>query len=223
MIIAIETATAVCSVAAGKNGKTLIEKRVEGRGVHSSHTFLFIKEILERYRCKVEDLEAILFSKGPGSYTGLRIGASAIKGLLFGKSVPLYTCSTLSAISVPHLLNSRKTVHAVLDARRNHLYHQQAVLLADGMFHTEGAGIKKISDIRSLIQKDDIGAGTGTERLGLGISDVANVVGKEHISASNLIHAWYDERFKTIFQEEEPANFEPEYLSVSQINNSSIK
>src|SRR5690625_6445583 len=77
MIIAIETATSVCSVAAGKNGKTILEKRVEGKGVHSTYTFSFLKEILERYQYRVEDLEAILFSNGPGSYTGLRIGASA--------------------------------------------------------------------------------------------------------------------------------------------------
>src|SRR5690625_460700 len=78
MIIAIETATSVCSVAAGKNGKTILEKRVEGKGVHSTYTFSFLKEILERYQYRVEDLEAILFSNGPGSYTGLRIGAGTV-------------------------------------------------------------------------------------------------------------------------------------------------
>ena len=67
MIIAIETATSVCSVAAGKNGKTILEKRVEGKGVHSTYTFSFLKEILERYQYRVEDLEAILFSNGPGN------------------------------------------------------------------------------------------------------------------------------------------------------------
>src|SRR5690554_10156 len=105
MIISIETSTTVCSVAAGKNGKTLLEKRIEGRGVHSSYLFIFLNEILERFQYRTEDLEAILFSNGPGSYTGLRIGASAIKGFLFGTSVPLYLCSTLTAISVPHLKN----------------------------------------------------------------------------------------------------------------------
>lgn len=223
MIIAIETSTTVCSVAAGKNGKTLIEKRIDGQGVHSSHTFIFLKEILERFQYKTENLEAILFSNGPGSYTGLRIGASAIKGLLFGKSVPLYLCSTLTAISIPLLINSRKPVHAVLDARRSHLYHQKSSVGPDGGLHSEEAGIKKISDISNLIQKEDVVVGTGTDRLDSEALDGVGVFGKEHISAANLIHAWYDERFKNIFQEADPANFEPEYLSVSQINNSSMK
>lgn len=223
MIIAIETSTSVCSVAAGENGKTLLEKRLDGRGVHSTHTFIFIKEILERYQYKTEDLEAILFSNGPGSYTGLRIGASAIKGLLFGKSVPLYLCSTLTAMSVPLLMNSRRTVHAVLDARRSHLYHQKSVVGPDGELRSEVAGIKKISDINNLIKKEDIVVGTGTERLDAEALNVADIYGKEPISAVNLIHAWYDERFKEIFRKTDPAVFEPEYLSVSQVNNSSMK
>lgn len=223
MIIAIETSTTVCSVAAGKNGKTLLEKRIDGRGVHSTHTFIFIKEILERFQYKTEDLEAILFSNGPGSYTGLRIGASAIKGLLFGRSVPLYLCSTLTAMSVPLLINSRKTVHGVLDARRSHLYHQKSVVGPDAELRSEEAGIKKISDISNLIQKGDIVVGTGTARLDAEVLNAVDIFGKEHISGVNLIHAWYDERFKGIFQEADPAVFEPEYLSVSQINNSSMK
>lgn len=223
MIIAIETATTVCSVAAGKNGKTLVEKRVEGRGMHSSHTLLFLKEILERFQYRVEDLDAILFSNGPGSYTGLRIGASAIKGLLFGKDVPLYTCSTLMAVSVPHLVNSRKTVHAVLDARRSHLYYQRSFIRPDGQLQRDEADIKNISDITRLIQKEDIVVGTGTERLGSEATADVEVYGKEHISAVNLIHAWYDERFTSIFEKTEPAHFEPNYLSISQINNSSLK
>src|SRR5690625_7187877 len=104
MIIAIETATSVCSVAAGKNGKTILEKRVDGKGVHSTYTFSFLKEILERYQYRVEDLEAILFSNGPGSYTGLRIGASAIKCMNFVKHVILIICSSLLANYFPSII-----------------------------------------------------------------------------------------------------------------------
>ncbi|HLR90126.1 MAG TPA: tRNA (adenosine(37)-N6)-threonylcarbamoyltransferase complex dimerization subunit type 1 TsaB [Balneolaceae bacterium] len=223
MIIAIETATSVCSVAAGKNGKTILEKRVDGKGVHSTYTFSFLKEILERYQYRVEDLEAILFSNGPGSYTGLRIGASAIKGLLFGKPVPLFICSTLLAISVPHLIRGHKTVHAVLDARRSHLYHQKSFMHPDGYVQSESAEIREISELGRVIQEEDVVVGTGTERFKPDQLKASNVYGKEHISAANLIHAWYDDRFESLFQEADPARFEPEYLTLSQINNSRMK
>lgn len=220
MIIAIETSTAVCSVAAGRNGKIVLEKRTEGRGVHSTHLFLFLNEILEHTGYKTEDLEYVLFSNGPGSYTGLRIGASAIKGLLFRKSVPLFVCSTLTALSVPHLRNSKGAVHAVLDARRNHLYHQKSYIGVRGELITEEAGVKKIPDIGKMIHKEDTVAGTGINRLDRDRLPADNLYGTGHISAVNLLQAWYDEDFKTIFNEADPAGFEPEYLSVSQINNS---
>src|SRR5690625_331203 len=165
MIIAIETATSVCSVAAGKNGKTILEKRVDGKGVHSTYTFSFLKEILERYQYRVEDLEAILFSNGPGSYTGLRIGASAIKGLLFVKPVPRFICSTLLAISVPHLIPLPITVHAVLEVRSSTLYHQTSLVHPGVDVQKESAEIRETSELGRVTHKEDVVAGTGTERF----------------------------------------------------------
>jgi tRNA threonylcarbamoyladenosine biosynthesis protein TsaB len=125
MILAIETSTPVCSVALQNSAGRILEKRIEGRGVHSDHTFLFAEELMERADTSISGLEAVLFSNGPGSYTGLRIGAAAIKGLLFGREIPLFTFPTLLAFAAGAMgRQSSGTIHAVIDARRNHLYYQ---------------------------------------------------------------------------------------------------
>src|SRR6056297_488404 len=93
MILSIETSTPVCSVALKATERGVWEKRTEGRGVHSERLFTFTGELLERSGAGISDLDAILFSGGPGSYTGLRIGASAIKGFLWER------CST---VYIPH-------------------------------------------------------------------------------------------------------------------------
>src|SRR5699024_2547399 len=90
MLLALETATNVCSVAFCNEEGDVFEKRIDKRGSHSEQVFLFIEELMNEHDFKIEDLEAVLVSEGPGSYTGLRIGASAVKGLLFQSGVTLY-------------------------------------------------------------------------------------------------------------------------------------
>src|SRR6056297_4255606 len=110
-LLAIETSTAVCSVSLQTGDGRVKEKRIEGRGVHSEYTVLFIDELLDRTGLQVDDLDSVLFSNGPGSYTGVRIGASVIKGLLFGKNVPLFTYPTwISFAGTVLQLNSHCTV-----------------------------------------------------------------------------------------------------------------
>ncbi|MCC5942383.1 MAG: tRNA (adenosine(37)-N6)-threonylcarbamoyltransferase complex dimerization subunit type 1 TsaB [Balneolaceae bacterium] len=221
MILAIETSTPVCSVALGKQG-SIIEKRIEGRGVHSERTFTFTKELLDRYNIEVKDLDAILFSKGPGSYTGLRIGAAAIKGLLFGQSIPLFTLSSLVSFSVPYL-EQHKPIHAVIDARREHLYHQKIELLSSGDLQITSPVVKELSTLRSDLNRDEIIVGTGWERLQLASEDDYKMVGTEGVSAKNLIMAWNNTITKPLFKQQDVETFEPEYLTMAQVNNSAIR
>jgi tRNA threonylcarbamoyl adenosine modification protein YeaZ len=126
MILAIETSTPVCSVALSSTGRRAWEKRIEGRGVHSERLFTFTDELLKRAGVEMSELDAILFSRGPGSYTGLRIGASAIKGFLYGRDVPLYTFPTLFSFAAGLELTSKPCeIFSVIDARRSHLYIQK--------------------------------------------------------------------------------------------------
>lgn len=221
VLLALETSTPVCSVALRTSNGRVTEKRIEGRGVHSEKTFLFIQELLERAGLNVSDLDAVLFSNGPGSYTGLRIGAAAIKGLLYGKEVSLYTFPTLISFSVPIVLGGDyDTVFAVIDARREHLYAQQ---IGDSGSMISEASVMQLSELKGKIKNGYAVIGTGWDRLSL--SDKKNVrfVGPEGISAVSLISAFGDKTFQKQFKKADVETFEPEYLNMAQVNNSSIE
>lgn len=223
MILGIETSTEVCSVALGNGGRCIAEKRIEGRGVHSEYTFTFLKELTDRYKIKPVDFEAVLFSNGPGSYTGLRIGAGAIKGFLFGRDVPFYTLPTLVSFSVPFLDDGSKEIHAVIDARREHLYHQKISVKNEGRVIVEQPSVKEVSEIAGMINSGAWVIGTGWERFRIEESQNLHTYGREAISAKSLVNGWYHSEIKKLFKATNPERFEPNYLTIAQVNNSEIK
>jgi len=221
MIIAIETSTPVCSVALGENGRCTIEKRIEGKAVHSEYTFTFLENLCDRYNLSPDNIECVLFSGGPGSYTGLRIGAAAIKGFMFGREVPLYLFPTLLSFAVPLADKNPREIHSVIDARRKHLYHRKISIKSGGELHIGEQGVEELTVIESELTENSFIAGTGWERMNTSIVKQKNKYGTEIISAKNLIYAWYNPQLKPLFTKEDPALFEPNYLTLSQINNSS--
>ena len=81
LILNLETSTQVCSVSLSKDSKIIgLKEDAEGRN-HAALLSLFIEEVLKENSVEPEDLDAIAVSKGPGSYTGLRIGVSTAKGI----------------------------------------------------------------------------------------------------------------------------------------------
>jgi tRNA threonylcarbamoyladenosine biosynthesis protein TsaB len=221
VLLAIETATPVCSVALRNSDGRIVEKRIEGKGVHSERTFLFIKELFDRSGITVSGLDAILFSNGPGSYTGLRIGAAAVKGLLFGRDVEFFTYPTLLSFAAAVLVkNEAGTIHSVIDARREHLYWQSVV---SGGGVIGDPQVIELSDLKEKIEAGDTIVGTGWERLEIDPQKKVTCIGSEGISAVNLIHAFDDKSGKRYFVKEDPKSFVPEYLTMSQINNSVIE
>jgi len=222
MILAIETSTPVCSVALGKGRRSIVEKRIEGKSVHSERTFEFIKELLDRHSLKIADLEAVLFSNGPGSYTGLRIGASAIKGLLFQQDVPLYTLPTLLSFAIPFLAENPPAVHSVIDARRQHLYHQKVKMSLDHGIEISDANVVEIKKLQDKIKKGDVVVGTGWERLNIENRENMTWHGTEVISAKNLVLGWNHPELRKRFKQEDVESFEPEYLTLSQVNDTDV-
>jgi tRNA threonylcarbamoyladenosine biosynthesis protein TsaB len=121
-ILNIETATKNCSVALAKEGKTILCKEIAEEGYsHAERLHVFIEEIIKEAGITFQDLSAIAVSQGPGSYTGLRIGVSAAKGLCFALDIPLISIDTLQVLAsqakVPHGL-----IIPMLDARRMEVY-----------------------------------------------------------------------------------------------------
>ena len=97
-IILIETSTALCSVALAEDGKVTAYRESSAPKAHASLTAVFVQEVLEERGAKLADCDAVCVSKGPGSYTGLRVGVSTAKGLCFGSGKPLVAVGTLDTL-----------------------------------------------------------------------------------------------------------------------------
>ena len=122
LIVNIETATKNCSVSIAENGKTLAIKELNDGGYsHAEKLHIFIKEVLSTSGFSWGDLNAVAVSKGPGSYTGLRIGVSAAKGLCFALNIPLISVPTLQSLSQKISIEEGCKV-PLLDARRMEVY-----------------------------------------------------------------------------------------------------
>lgn len=98
MILCIETATPVCSVALCDSEKVVSIRESNENKSHASLLTVFILDILEEQRLKTSDLDAVAVSKGPGSYTGLRIGVSTAKGIAYGSGIPLIGIETTRSV-----------------------------------------------------------------------------------------------------------------------------
>jgi tRNA threonylcarbamoyladenosine biosynthesis protein TsaB len=121
-ILNIETATKNCSVSLAKNGETILCKEIAEQGYsHAEKLHVFIEEILKETGIGVNDLNGIAVSKGPGSYTGLRIGVSSAKGLCYALGIPLISVDTLQVLAKQVVIENGLIV-PMLDARRMEVY-----------------------------------------------------------------------------------------------------
>jgi tRNA threonylcarbamoyladenosine biosynthesis protein TsaB len=98
-ILSIETATLVCSVALSRNGQLLTVKETSVKNAHSSVLTFFIEEVCRMSGIAFPEIDAVAVSEGPGSYTGLRIGVAAAKGLCYAIEKPLIAIPTLQALA----------------------------------------------------------------------------------------------------------------------------
>jgi len=121
-ILCLETATTNCSVALSVNGSVIALREDDTPGYsHAEKLHVLIDEIAKEASIKMSDLDAVAVSKGPGSYTGLRIGVSAAKGLCYSLEIPLISIPTLTVLA-----QSASAIDGViipmLDARRMEVY-----------------------------------------------------------------------------------------------------
>jgi len=122
IILNIETATKNCSVSLSKNGKTLFCKEQADQGYsHAEKLHVFIDEVIKECKVDIKEINAVAVSKGPGSYTGLRIGVSAAKGLCYALNIPLIAIDTLEILASKVDQNDGLIV-PMLDARRMEVY-----------------------------------------------------------------------------------------------------
>jgi len=122
MILHIETATKICSVALSQQGKCIALKEDDGENfTHSEHLTLFIESLLKENSASFQDLTAISVTSGPGSYTGLRIGVSTAKGLCYALNIPLISVDSLTSLA-QQVNGIDQNICAVIDARRMEVF-----------------------------------------------------------------------------------------------------
>ena len=129
LILNIESATSVCSVALGQDGALIHQEISRETYQHASQITLLIEACLSATQLSFQDLDAVAVSKGPGSYTALRVGMSTAKGICFSLNKPLIGLSTLKILAQGLLLKlsvKEKKQHPLLcpmiDARRMEVY-----------------------------------------------------------------------------------------------------
>ncbi len=122
LILNIETATKNCSVALAKDGNTIAIREIATQNFsHAEKLHVFIEELFSETHLKLQDLNAIAVSQGPGSYTGLRIGVSAAKGLCYALSVPLISVDTLELLA-RKIAITEGIIVPMIDARRMEVF-----------------------------------------------------------------------------------------------------
>ena len=214
-IILIETSTALCSAALAEDGR-IVEYLESGTPrSQASLTAPFVKQLLDARGLAVRDCDAVCVSKGPGSYTGLRVGVSTAKGLCFGAGIPLIAVGTLDTLvyqaAAEGLLPAGcRYVVPMVDARRMEVY--TAVFTPDGRQLTEtrpqvveaGAFDGFLAEGPVLFIGD--GAGKCRETLAHPDAHFAQCCPKASAMLRPAFAAWEARRF------EDTAYFEPFYL-----------
>lgn len=124
MILLLESSTSICSVALTHAGQLISFREVNELNCHAEKLTVFIDEVMKEAVVKFSDLDAVAVSKGPGSYTGLRIGVSAAKGICYAVKKPLIAIGTLDAMANGMKVDAKENdlLIPMIDARRMEVY-----------------------------------------------------------------------------------------------------
>ena len=125
-ILSIETSTSVCSAALSVDGQTIASRINRENTNHARFLSIFVKELLDELKQRTLTLDAVALSEGPGSYTGLRIGASTAKGLCYGYDIPLIPIATTEVLCASLMAKNEVQegdwLLPMIDARRMEVY-----------------------------------------------------------------------------------------------------
>lgn len=170
-ILNIETATKNCSVSLAKEGKTILCKEIAEEGYsHAEQLHVFIEDLVQEAGIHFKDIQAIAVSQGPGSYTGLRIGVSAAKGLCYALNVPLIAVDTLQVLAsqvqvedgliIPMIDARRMEVYsAIFDVKFEKIRETQAEVITENSFETISETVYFVGDCadkcKSVITKSN--------------------------------------------------------------------
>ena len=122
-LLCIETSTKNCSVAISTNSKLIAFKELNSENFsHAENLHVFINDILKEVKIDVQNLSGVVIGKGPGSYTGLRIGTACAKGLCYSLNIPLISINSLEIMAQGIPAESNQFLIPMIDARRLEVY-----------------------------------------------------------------------------------------------------
>ncbi len=183
----------------------------EGQFSHAEKLHTFILDALKKANKEMQDIDAVAVSKGPGSYTGLRIGVSAAKGICFALDIPLISISTLNSLARSITVKKDELIIPLLDARRMEVY--------SAVFNAKYEQIRAIE--AEIIDKRSFEAYLHSKKvnfLGDGASKCEEIIKNKNAiyladfypSAKQMVHLSYKKYISKNF--EDVAYFEPFYL-----------
>ncbi len=219
-LLLIESSTTICSVALSRDGKIISFREINEANRHAEMLTVFCEKVVKEGNISFKDLDAVAVSKGPGSYTGLRIGVSAAKGICYGLNIPLIAVGTLEAMAfgmiseahdgdllIPMIDARRMEVYcAIYDHNGNEIMEVAPMVLDENSF-TDSQASNLTSQVSHLIFSGD-----GMPKAKELLSNIPNAIftSSGNCSAKNLMVPAERKFQKKNF--EDVAYFEPFYL-----------
>ncbi len=144
-ILAVDTSATAASVAVAEENKLIGEFSINTALTHSQTLIPMVDELLKNTGLSVNDMDAVAVNAGPGSFTGVRIGVAAVKGIAFPKNLPCVSVSTLESMAY-NMLGNDCIVCSVMDARCSQVYN--------ALFRVKGCTVTRMTDDRALSLTD---------------------------------------------------------------------
>lgn len=216
-ILNIETSTQVCSVALSIDGKPVSVRESFVKNAHAESITIFSEEVISESNLSFKELDAVAVSKGPGSYTGLRIGVSTAKGFCYALGKPLIAINTLHALAFgikkQFVENDPKALFCpMIDARRMEVYTAIFNFQLESVQKTSAEIIEEQSFADWLNTYRMIFAGDGADKCKPILGKNLNAVFIDDFHASAIYLCQLAEQKFTKGQFEDVAYFEPFYL-----------
>ena len=144
-ILSVDTSATAASVALSEEGKLIGETFINTSLTHSQTLIPMVEQLLNNTKTEISDIDAIAVNAGPGSFTGVRIGVAAVKGLAFANNIPCVSVSTLESMAY-NFLSTDCIVCAVMDARCSQVYN--------ALFEIKNGVVTRLCDDRALSLDD---------------------------------------------------------------------
>ncbi len=213
LILSIETATPVCSIALHSSGNVIATSHLYINQSASSKLALMIDELLKRCELEPKQLSGIAVSAGPGSYTGLRIGVATAKGMCYSLSIPLMAVNTLVCLAkqIKNQFRNDELLCPMLDARRMEVYCQLVTTKGEIIEVTQAKVIDELSFKNHLDESVVVFFGSGAEKCREVLRNKNAIFLSDIHPSAHQIGELANEKFYNK-QFENVAEFEPFYL-----------